>query len=247
MLNPLGCPHWSSSILGLGDVTGEVGAVRVHVGLLVVAGQTRGGTAGCNRPGNGATVGQPPGFLVDRVEHRAPAVHVVQRLDVRRDTEVAKRAVDRVVDVLLQVRVGQRLVLERRLQVGVHPGVQRAGLQPLVEVVQVGDVVDRDLVKQRLADLIGRLVPVGVALERDARVRVVLGDLERAGRDRVLGVVLAVVLGLRDRRGRTHRHQVVERRVRPTQVEGDRLVVRGLHRRLTVDHRLAVLSLYGPL
>jgi hypothetical protein len=86
----------------------------------------------------------------------------------------------------------------------VDAGVERARLHPLIDVIKIGDVLDGDLVDLRCPDLVSRLVTVRVPLEGDSRVLIVVRDLEWAGGHAVLGVVLAVVFRLRDRRGGSH-------------------------------------------
>ena len=80
-------------------------------------------------------------------------------------------------------------------------------------------------VGQRRAVGVGGLVPVGVALEREALAEVVRVEHVRARGDHVLLVLAAGVLGRGHRDGRGQLGEVVEARERRLEVEDDRLVV----------------------
>ncbi len=143
------------------------------------------------------------------------------------------RVGDRVVRAGQQVLVLQHLRQRGRLDAGARDvDVLVTSDDLVVQVVGLQAELHVDLVRQRLAVGVGRRVPVGVAHERaaGADVGVAVPHVRTRG-DRVAGVLLAGVLGRRDRCRRGQLRQVVELGERLLEVEDDRVVVGRLDRR----------------
>ena len=169
--------------------------------------------------------------VVGRVDHRVAAVDVVERLDRGGDRDVPVEAGERVVGVLLHVRVGQDL----RLGGGLHAGaleveIRVARRQPVVHVLGVDLQGDLDPVHQLLAVRVVGGVPVRVPGQLERLADLVAVDLVWPGGEHVLGVLGPVVLRRRYRDRLHVRGQEVELGERLLQPEDDRGVVRRLDR-----------------